>query len=134
MTALTSFEVRTKSADEWVDVTNLVRRAVAESGVEEGICVVFVPHTTAALTLNENSDPDVVRDARLQLGTLSPKRNDYRHGEGNSDAHVKTSLFGPSLTLIVSQGLPLLGTWQAVWFTEFDGPRTRKLHVRVMGD
>lgn len=134
MTALDQFEVRTRERDDWIDVTSRVRRSVAESGVTDGICVVFVPHTTAAVTLNENADPDVPRDARLQLAAISPDRSDFRHSEGNSDAHVKTSLVGPSITLLVSGGDLVLGTWQAVWFTEFDGPRNRKVFVRTMGD
>lgn len=134
MTALSSFEVRTGSRDEWIDVTGLVAEAVRASGVREGLCVVFAPHTTAAVTVNENADPDVPRDARLQLSAISPVRPDYRHAEGNSDAHVKTSLVGPSLQLIVSGGRLLLGRWQGVWFCEFDGPRTRQLWVRTLGE
>ncbi|OHE63991.1 MAG: hypothetical protein A2413_07420 [Treponema sp. RIFOXYC1_FULL_61_9] len=134
MTELNEFSVRSRGRNEWIDVTGDVRRAVADSGIKEGICVVFVPHTTAAVTLNENADPDVGRDVNLQLSAISPDRPEFRHSEGNSDAHVKTSLVGPSVTLIVSGGDLLLGTWQAVWFTEFDGPRTRKILVRVLGE
>jgi secondary thiamine-phosphate synthase enzyme len=134
MTALDHFEVRTRERDDWIDVTSRVRRAVADSGVTEGICVVFVPHTTAAVTINENADPDVPRDLRLQLSAVSPDRPDFRHSEGNSAAHAKTSLVGPSVTLIVSGGDLVLGTWQAVWFTEFDGPRVRRVQVRTMGE
>jgi len=134
MTSLASFQVRTRTRDDWVDVTDRVAAAVLDSGVQEGICVVFVPHTTAAVTVNENADPDVPRDVKLQLSAISPDRPDFRHAEGNSDAHVKTSLVGPSLTLIVSGGRLLLGTWQSVWFAEFDGPRTRTVHVRTMGE
>jgi secondary thiamine-phosphate synthase enzyme len=134
MTALYQFEVKTRMRDDWMDVTGEVRKAVADSGVEEGICVVFVPHTTAAVTVNENADPDVPRDVRLQLDAVSPDRREFRHVEGNSAAHAKTSLVGPSVTLVVSGGDLVLGVWQAVWFTEFDGPRTRKVVVRTMGD
>ncbi len=134
MTALDQFEVRTRERDDWIDITSRVRRSVADSGVAEGICVVFVPHTTAAVTINENADPDVPRDVRLQLAAVSPDRSDFRHAEGNSAAHAKTSLVGPSITLLVSGGDLVLGTWQAVWFTEFDGPRIRRVFVRTMGE
>ncbi len=134
MTALKRFEIRTRTRDDWIDVTDRVREAVRDSGVKEGICVVFVPHTTAAATVNENADPDVPRDVKFQLSVISPDRPDFRHAEGNSDAHVKTSLVGPSIVLIVSGGQVLLGTWQSVWFTEFDGPRTRTVYVRTMGE
>ena len=90
--------------------------------------------TTAAVTINDNVDPDVPRDVNLALGMISPDCREFRHGEGNSAAHTKTSLVGPSVTLIVSGGKLLLGTWQGIWFNEYDGPRTRKVHVRVMGE
>ena len=134
MTYIEEFRVESSKREQWIDVTDAVRRIVASSGVREGLCVVFALHTTAAVTVNENADPDVPRDAILQLGTISPRRPDFRHGEGNSDAHVKASLVGSSLTLIVSEGQPLLGTWQGVWFTEFDGPRSRAVAVRVLGE
>lgn len=127
----TLFEVRTQAKNQWIDITSRVEKLVSESGIQEGTCVIFVPHTTAALTLNENADPDVPRDLELAMNRISPDLKEFRHAEGNSAAHVKTSLTGPSLTLIVHQGRLLLGTWQAVWFTEFDGPRTRKCYVRV---
>jgi secondary thiamine-phosphate synthase enzyme len=133
MTLLSSFSLKTKRKDEWINITGEVRNIVTASGVQEGICVVFVPHTTAAVTVNENADPDVPRDVILALNAASPDRGEFRHGEGNSAAHTKTSLVGPSLTLIVSGGSPLLGTWQGIWFNEYDGPRTRKVHVRVLG-
>ena len=134
MAFLSSFSVRTRARCEWIDVSAEVAEAVAISGVREGICVVFVPHTTAAITVNENADADVPRDAAFALSAISPDRSEFRHGEGNSDAHVKTSLVGPSLTLIVAEGRLLLGTWQGIWFSEHDGPRARKVHVRVMGE
>ena len=134
MTFLSSIDVRSTGKDEWIDISGKVRAAVAESGVREGICVVFVPHTTAAVTLNENADPDVPRDMGLALNAISPDRREFRHGEGNSAAHAKSSLVGPSLTIIVAGGRPLLGTWQGIWFNEYDGPRARKAYVRVMGE
>jgi secondary thiamine-phosphate synthase enzyme len=100
----------------------------------EGICVVFIPHTTAAVTINENADSDVKNDVLFSLELISPDRPEFRHGEGNSSAHTKTSLVGPSLNIIVTGGKLLLGTWQGIWFSEFDGPRTRKVFVRVLGE
>jgi len=134
MTGLYDFTVRTSRQNEWINVTAEVQKALAASGVNEGICVVFVPHTTAAVTVNENADPDVPHDVGLALDLISPERREFRHGEGNSAAHTKTSLVGPSITLIVSRGKLLLGTWQGIWFNEYDGPRSRKVHVRVLGE
>jgi secondary thiamine-phosphate synthase enzyme len=134
MTSLASFTVNTTQADEWVNITPQVERVVAGSGVAEGICLVFIPHTTAAVTVNENADADVARDVRLALGAISPDRAEFRHREGNSGAHTKTSLVGPSLSLIVTRGALLLGTWQGIWFNEYDGPRTRTVAVRVLGE
>jgi secondary thiamine-phosphate synthase enzyme len=134
VTSLSSFTLRTNAQDEWLNITGEVQRIVAASKIKEGICVVFVPHTTAALTVNENADPDVPRDVLLALDRISPDRREFRHTEGNSAAHTKTSLIGPSITLIVSEGRLLLGVWQGVWFNEYDGPRTRKVHVRVLGE
>ena len=134
MTSLAEFTVRSTKHNEWLNITDQVQKAVTASGISEGICVVFVPHTTAAVTVNENADPDVPRDLCLALDLISPDRREFRHGEGNSAAHTKTSLVGPSLTLIVSGGRLLLGTWQGIWFNEYDGPRTRKVQVRVLGE
>ena len=134
MTNLSSFSVRTTRQNEWLNISSEVQKAVSASGVNEGICVVFVPHTTAAVTINENADPDVPHDVGFALDLISPDRREFRHGEGNSAAHTKSSLVGPSITLIVSGGRLLLGTWQGIWFNEYDGPRTRKVHVRVLGE
>jgi secondary thiamine-phosphate synthase enzyme len=134
MTNLSSFTVRTSRQEEWLNITGEVERAVAASGVSEGICVVFALHTTAAITINENADPDVPHDVNLALNMISPNRREFRHSEGNSAAHTKSSLVGPSITIIVTGGKLLLGTWQGIWFNEYDGPRTRKVHVRVMGE
>jgi secondary thiamine-phosphate synthase enzyme len=106
--------------------------AIAQSGVEEGLCVVYCPHTTAAITVNENADPDVKADLSVGLHAAFPDTPAFRHGEGNSAAHLKSSCLGASKTLIVTEGRPLLGTWQGVWFCEFDGPRTRHFLVKVM--
>jgi len=134
MTTLSEFSIRTGGQTDWINITGEVQKIVAACGVREGICVVFVPHTTAAVTVNENADPDVPHDVNLALNMISPDRREFQHGEGNSAAHTKTSLVGPSLTLIVANGRLLLGTWQGIWFNEYDGPRTRKVHVRVMGE
>ena len=130
---LSEFNVSTSDHCEWLNVTSQVEEAVAASGIGEGICVVFVPHTTAAITVNENADPDVPRDVSLSLDHISPNRREFLHNEGNSAAHTKTSLVGPSLTLIVTGGRLLLGTWQGIWFNEYDGPRSRKVYVRTLG-
>jgi len=134
MTYLSDFNVRTTGKTNWINITDEVQKAVGDSGVREGICVVFIPHTTAAVTINENADPDVPHDVNLALNMISPDRREFHHGEGNSAAHTKTSLVGPSITLIVTGGRLLLGTWQGIWFNEYDGPRTRRVLVRVLGE
>ena len=117
-----------------MDITAQVAEAVAESGVQNGTVLVFCPHTTAAITINENADPDVQHDILLTLEELLPKnRPGYRHGEGNSDAHVKTSLVGANELVMIENGRLKLGTWQSVFFCEFDGPRTRRVHLQVTG-
>ncbi len=116
----------------FTNVTGRVERIVAESGVTDGICLVFCPHTTAGLTINENADPDVVRDMLLGLDRAFPDRPEFRHAEGNSAAHLKASCVGSSVSVIVSGGRLALGTWQGIWFCEFDGPRTRHCYVKVM--
>ena len=133
MAHLTSFQVKTSRKSEWLNISSEVQQAVTASGVKEGICVVFVPHTTAGVTTNENADPDVPNDVDYALDQISPDRREFRHGEGNSAAHTKSTIVGASLTLIVSKSRLFLGTWQGVWLTEFDGPRVRNVHVRVIG-
>ena len=123
--------VRTGKRNEFVDITSEVRRTISESGVRNGLCHVFIPHTTAAVTINEKADPDVARDITAALEKLVPADAGYRHAEGNSDAHVKSTLVGASEFLIVRDGSPVLGTWQAVFFCEFDGPRSRSCHIEV---
>jgi len=134
MTYLSGFTVRTSQQHQWIDITDEVQKTTAASGIKEGICVVFVPHTTAAVTINENADPDVPHDVGFALNQISPDRREFLHSEGNSAAHTKSSLVGPSITIIVSGGSLLLGTWQGIWFNEYDGPRSRKVHVRVLGE
>ena len=123
--------VRTGARAEMIDITSMVRTAVRESGVRDGICHVFVPHTTAAVTINENADPDVPRDMLMALDKAIPWQDRYRHREGNSAAHVKSSLVGASETVLVEAGNLVLGTWQSLFVCEFDGPRTRSLLVKV---
>ena len=126
--------VRTASRDEMIDITSQVAGVLGRSGIDEGMLVVHVPHTTAGVTINENADPDVVHDVLNALDKAVPWRQGaYRHDEGNSAAHVKSSLVGCSQTLLVGAGRLTLGTWQGIWFCEFDGPRTRRAIVRVMG-
>ncbi|MGI6513836.1 MAG: YjbQ family protein [Syntrophomonadaceae bacterium] len=128
-----SFVVRTRSRNELIDITQEVKRIVSGSGVRNGLVTVFVPHTTAAVTINENADPSVVHDLLTGLSDLAPANlPKYRHAEGNSDAHIKASLLGASETLIISEGNLVLGTWQGIYFCEFDGPRTRSVHVQVI--
>ena len=127
----TTLEVPTGSKTEFVDLTARVQQVVADSGVAEGLCHVFVPHTTAGVTINENADPSVKADILMVLNKLISDREPYRHLEGNSPAHIKASLVGPQLTVLVSRGRLLLGTWQGIFFCEFDGPRHRRVHVKV---
>ncbi|MCL1814172.1 MAG: secondary thiamine-phosphate synthase enzyme YjbQ [Treponema sp.] len=134
MTHLAEFSLRTTQQNQMIKISPEIQKAITASGVKEGMCVVLIPHTTAAVTVNENADPDVAHDMSLALSAISPDRREFRHGEGNSAAHTKTSLVGPSITLIVSGGRLLLGTWQGIWFCEYDGPRTRKVYVRVLGE
>jgi secondary thiamine-phosphate synthase enzyme len=117
---------------EMVDITGRVQEVVRESGVTEGVCHIFQAHTTAGLTINENADPSVQADILMVMNKVISDREAYRHGEGNSPAHIKASLMGPGLTVLVSGGRLVLGTWQGVFFCEFDGPRTRKVHIKIM--
>lgn len=123
--------VKTTGREEFVDITRRVEEVVAESGVRRGICHVYVPHTTCGLTINEHADPDVVRDIREALGKIVPEDGCYRHAEGNSPAHIKSSLVGVNAAVFVEDGRLALGTWQGVFLCEFDGPRQRKVWVQV---
>lgn len=128
------FTVRTTARTELVEITAEVRDAVRASGVRSGLCVVYCPHTTAAVTIQENADPDVVRDMLLWLNSSVPKDvPGFRHAEGNSDSHIKASLVGPSVTIPIDAGDLVFGTWQGVYFCEFDGPRSRNVMVQVAG-
>jgi len=126
--------VKTDRRTQLVDVTSQVQKVVAASGVESGICYLYVPHTTAAITINEHADPDVARDVEGTLDRLIPKNGPYRHSEGNSDSHVKAVLVGASQSIFVEGGKLVLGRWQGILFCEFDGPRDRRLQVRVVRD
>ena len=124
-------EVQSQHSNEMIEVTDRVQQVVAASGIADGIVHLFTPHTTAAITINENADPDVVHDMLLILNRLVPLAGGYRHAEGNSAAHVKSSLFGCSETVPLENGQLVLGTWQGIYFCEFDGPRRRKLQIRI---
>jgi secondary thiamine-phosphate synthase enzyme len=125
--------VRTSRRGDLVEITEPLRALIARSGVDEGVAVLQSLHTTAGLTINENADPDVVHDVLAKLDRLIPRDEPfYRHAEGNSDSHLKTSFFGPSLSVIVSGGRPVLGTWQGVYLAEFDGPRDRRVAVQML--
>jgi secondary thiamine-phosphate synthase enzyme len=124
--------IRTNSLVEMVDITVSVQTAINDKKVKSGLCLVFTPHTTAAITINENADPDVQHDIIVALETAIPHQAHYRHSEGNSPAHVKSSLVGASETVIIENGKLVLGTWQSIFFCEFDGPRHRKVLVKVI--
>ena len=128
----TTFNIKTDKHTQMKDITRLIQDEVRKSGVKDGLCVVFTPHTTAAVTINENADPDVVRDLNMELGKIIPWEDGYHHTEGNSAAHLKSSLVGASEHIIIEDGRLLLGTWQGIYFCEYDGPRSRKVIVKIM--
>jgi secondary thiamine-phosphate synthase enzyme len=126
-----TFELQTSRRNQFVEITDKVRESVRNSGLRNGTCLVYCPHTTAAITINENADPDVVHDVLLWLNRAIPKEQDgFRHDEGNSDSHLKAILIGSSESLIIEDGDLMLGRWQGIYFCEFDGPRTRQVHVK----
>jgi secondary thiamine-phosphate synthase enzyme len=124
--------VKTSSRVELVEITHLVQKAVAESKLKSGLCIVYVPHTTAAVTINENADPSVKHDIIAELNKIVPFDDNYSHLEGNSAAHIKASIIGSSETILVEDGSLVLGTWQGIYFCEFDGPRHRKVIVKLI--
>ena len=126
-----TFQVKTNRHSEMIDITAQVRKAVEGTGKRDGICTVFIPHTTASVTINENADPDVVTDMLMALDKIVPAQDGYRHFEGNSAAHIKSSMMGFSAQIILDKGQLVLGTWQGIYLCEFDGPRLRKVHVQV---
>jgi secondary thiamine-phosphate synthase enzyme len=131
---IAQLEISTKSRAELVDITAEVQRMVREKGMQNGVCHVFVPHTTAGVTLNENWDPTVRADILMELDKIVPWHDNYHHAEGNAAAHIKASLVGCSQTLLVEDGRLVLGTWQGIFLAEFDGPRRRRVLVKLVGD
>jgi secondary thiamine-phosphate synthase enzyme len=132
MTDIQTIDVRSATREEMIDITGPIRAAIKRTGITSGLAVVFCPHTTAGVTIQENADPDVKSDMVKHLARVIPKDAAFKHGEGNSDAHIKASVIGASVTVIIADGRPMLGTWQAIFFCEFDGPRERRLQVRVI--
>ena len=124
--------VKTSSRTEFVDITADIQKELSAAGIQSGLCMVYVPHTTAAVTINESADPSVKRDILMILNRVVPWEAEYRHLEGNSPAHVKSTIVGASELVMVENGRLLLGTWQGIFFCEFDGPRTRKVHLKLM--
>jgi len=131
---LQKLDIKTHTQVEFQEITAEVREVVKDSGVKSGICIVYVPHTTAGVMINEHADPDVVTDIAAQLEAVAPQRGKYKHGEGNAAAHIKATLIGSSVTLIIQYGEPVLGTWQGIFFGEFDGPRNRQVLVSIISD
>jgi len=129
-----SIHVSTKSRIDFVDITNEIQSIVGKFSINSGLIIVYVPHTTCGITINEHADPDVVKDIKYRLEKLVPYQEGYHHLEGNADSHIKTSLVGASENIIVENGRLILGTWQGVFLCDFDGPRTRKVYVKILSD
>src|SRR5512139_3396276 len=129
-----TFQVKTTTQTEFIEITHSVQEAVQKTVMIDGICLIFIPHTTAAVTINENADPSVVQDIVMELNKIVPFKDQYRHMEGNSPAHIKASLMGCSEIVLVESGKLVLGTWQGIFFCEFDGPRNREVQVKVISD
>ncbi len=127
------YRIKTTKPQEFIDITNLINKEIKKRNIQEGIAVVFIPHTTAGVTVNENTDPAVVEDILTSLNKVFPVNDNYLHYEGNSHAHIKASIVGSSCSLIIEEGRLKLGTWQGVYFCEFDGPRDRKVYIKVIG-
>ncbi|GBC63984.1 hypothetical protein DENIS_4984 [Desulfonema ishimotonii] len=125
--------IKSRSTTEMIDITSEIQAAVSSAGMKNGLCMASVPHTTAAVTINENADPDVKHDILMVLNGMIPREADYRHAEGNSPAHLKSTLVGASELIAVENGRLVLGTWQGIFFCEFDGPRNRKVHIHLQG-
>jgi len=126
------FTVKSKSRTQLIDITSEIQKAVRSSGISEGLCMLYVPHTTAAITINESADPSVASDIMMVLNEVIPWTAEYRHLEGNSPAHIKSTLVGASEVIAIENGSLVLGTWQGIFFSEFDGPRTRSVHMRLL--
>ena len=138
MLVFEQFDVKTPEREILIDITNKISKIVRSSQINEGICCIFIPHTTAGVTINENADPSVTRDIISYLNKLIPEGGSlgyrFRHGEGNSDAHIKSSLIGTSINIFIHDKRLILGTWQGIYFAEFDGPRKRKVYVQIQGE
>ncbi|MDN6161345.1 MAG: secondary thiamine-phosphate synthase enzyme YjbQ [Atopostipes sp.] len=132
MTSLFTYQIETNAKQEFIFLDHYIKDALEKSSIENGILVIYSPHTTAGITINENADPDVRRDLKLGLDKTFPNDPDYIHFEGNSDGHMKSSVVGASETLIIEEGQPILGRWQSVYFGEFDGPRTRTIYIKII--
>ena len=124
--------INTKNRFDIIDITSLVQSCITNANVKSGIAVIFIPHTTAGVTINENADPDVTFDLKNIFNNLIPEKNNYRHTEGNSQAHALSTLTSPSLTVIIEDGKIMLGTWQNIYFMEYDGPRNRKAYIQII--
>ncbi len=131
---LVEFKVESNKRTQFIDITSKVEKIIKEQNAQNGCCIIFIPHTTAAVTINESADPDVCQDMEYKLDDLIPWHDNYRHREGNSAAHIKSSLIGSSEKVIIDGGKLLLGTWQGIFLTEFDGPRVRKVKVKIVND
>ena len=129
---MVKLDVRTNSQTQLIDITREIQQAVGKSEIKSGICHIFIPHTTAGVTINENADPSVTRDILMELNKVIPFDDSYHHMEGNSAAHIKSSLVGCSINVIIDNGQIQLGTWQGIYFCEFDGPRSRRVWVKVI--
>ena len=134
MISFNELNVKTPSREILVNITSEISQVVKESNVREGVCRIFVPHTTAGITINENADPAVMKDIINYLGKLIPKNAGFSHREGNSDAHIKSSITGPSLDVLIHNGRLVLGTWQGIMFAEYDGPRNRRIYIQIQGE
>lgn len=132
MNNVTELEVKTSSRTEFIDITDQVQKEIQKVGVSDGICYLFVPHTTTGIIINENADPSVKADILMELNKLIPRDDPYKHLEGNAPAHVKASIIGSSETVFIKQGKLVLGTWQGIFLCEFDGPRTRKVLLKIL--
>lgn len=126
--------IRSKKRIEAIEITDLISESIKESGIKSGICVLYIPHTTAGIIINENADPSVIEDILTRLKEIVPQDLPYKHLEGNADSHIKSSITSNSVTLIINNGELLLGTWQGIFFLEFDGPRDRKIYCKILKD
>lgn len=127
-----TIEIKSQKRTEFIDITDKITKEIRSHSVQDGLCTIFVPHTTAAITINENADPEVCQDIIRKLDEIIPRNSKYGHTEGNADSHIKSSLVGVSVNIIIKNGALMLGKWQSVFFCEFDGPRTRKVYINII--